>query len=117
MVSNVGDIYALKGYVPLKFNSSNAYSNLSGTNLLRKAAQLVKDIEGLDKAPSFKDYLNKNAIDLNQLYSYSPQEFADFIEEIKAKLKADDKPLTVLNVVEAQRSLSTKDDKDVDIKT
>lgn len=117
MVGKTSDIYATKGYIPLKTKTYNSYENLNGTNLLRKAAQLVRDIEGLNKAPSFQNYLKQNSLDLNQLYTYSPEDFSNFINEIKTKLKESNKPLTVINVLEAQRSLSKDNDKKLDVKS
>lgn len=114
MVSNVSDAYALRGYVPLI--SNNFTIDRNGTNLLRKAAQLVQDIESLGDAPSFEQLLEQNSVDLNQLFNVNPQDFADFVESVKANLEENDKPLTVLNFIEAQNNLLAEDnEKDVDL--
>ena len=114
MVSNVGDSYALKGYVPLI--SDNFSSNRNGENLLRKASQLVQDIESLQDRPSFDQVLKQNSIDLNELFQITPQDFSDFLKTIKTQLEENEKPLTVLNFIEAQRDLLQEEtEKDVDI--
>jgi hypothetical protein len=83
----------------------NAYyeDSVRGTNLVRKAAQLVSEIENLTKNPkSFDDYFKKSE---DTVPLDNPEYFKEFMERIKEQLKEDDKPFTVMNFIEAQKSL------------
>ena len=83
----------------------NAYyeDSVRGTNLVRKAAQLVKEIESIRTNPkSFDDYFKDTP---EVLPLDSADYFKEFMERIKEQLKEDGKPFTVMNFIEAQRSL------------
>ena len=83
---------------------NNYYEDsVRGTNLVRKAAQLVSEIENLTKNPkSFDDYFKKSE---ENLPLDNPEYFKEFMERIKKQLKEDGKPFTVMNFIEAQKSL------------
>lgn len=118
MVSDISNsTYGQTSFVPLVNRNSTSTGNIYDVNLFRKATQLIKDIEYIDQKPSFESYLAENSIDLNQLFNVNPQDFADFVSAVKSSLEKDDKPLTVLNFIEAQNSLLGKEEKDVDIET
>lgn len=80
--------------------SGNAYQNtINGNNLIRKAAQLVSDIEGLGKKSALKN------ISLPKLNETS---FQKLVDDIKAQLAKTGKPLSILYVLEAQNQLAAK---------
>lgn len=84
-----------------------------GQNLIAKATQLVNDLEAARTRPDFDALLGKTP---DRAILNGPQSFEQLLEDIVGQLKKIDKPLTVLNFIEARTALSDSPEKDVDIK-
>lgn len=82
-----------------------------GTNLIYKAAQLVNDLESARNLPSFDSLYGAKQ---NRPLINGPQYFEDLIQDILVQLKETDKPLTVLNFIEARDTLSALPKQEVD---
>lgn len=82
-----------------------AYQNMiNGSNLVRKAAQMVSDIEGLRNKPAFGSLYKPTEI--------TEKTFQNLVDAIKSQLTKDGgKPFTLLNVIGAQETI-IKDAKD-----
>ena len=83
-----------------------------GTNLINKAAQLVNDLESSRNLPSFDTLISaKQTRPLIDATQY----FETLLKDILAQLKETDKPLTVLNFIEARNDLNTEPEKELDV--
>lgn len=87
-----------------------------GTNLIAKAAQLVNDLEAARNVPSFQTLFKESAKTFEKPFISGEDYFANLVKDVRATLEKDNKPLTVLNFIEAQRSLSETPAKDIDVK-
>ena len=83
-----------------------------GTNLINKATQLVNDLESARNLPSFDNLISTKP---PRLLIDGPQYFETLLKDILAQLKETDKPLTVLNFIEARNALNTPSEKEVDV--
>tara|TARA_B100002003_G_C13730190_1_gene364983 strand:+ start:141 stop:488 length:348 start_codon:yes stop_codon:yes gene_type:complete len=105
--------YSLSNPIPLR-NTNPAYGGtdrnfVNGSNLVRKAAQLVNDIENTRDRPSFQELYGSSAL--------NETSFQTFVDKIKAELEKTDKPFTLLNVIGAQNTLlkqAREEDKQID---
>lgn len=86
---------------------------VSGNNLVRKAAQLVADIEALKDKPSFASVSGKGSAqkppDFTVIAGKFPVQeqpnFQDLVDNIKAELAKNGKEFTLLNVTKAHQSI------------